>query len=120
MHRLTARFLLLFALAGNLAPFALAASIPAPHACCVRKAAHHCHSAAALESDQLTIQAPTCCGHDCCRAVAPGRWAYARIPAQAFVADVVTARDTELYPNPPARVFSDLRSSRAPPVSILG
>jgi hypothetical protein len=116
MQRLIARLLLFFAVAGNLTPLALAVATPQPHACCVRKTAHPCHGSAESETDQLTIRAASCCDHDCCRAVAPARWAYTRGQAPAFVANVVAERAPESYPNPPAPAFPDLHSSRAPPV----
>jgi hypothetical protein len=65
MHRLTARFLLLLALVGNLAPLALAATAPPPRACCLRKGVHSCHDSLASDSGQLVIRDASCCDHDC-------------------------------------------------------
>jgi hypothetical protein len=56
MRRLTARLLLLFALAGTFVPPALAATAAPPHACCIRKAAHQCHGSGP-EADQARFTA---------------------------------------------------------------
>jgi len=88
MHRLTARFLLLFALAGNLAPVALAASRSAQpqHACCVRKGIHHCHDSATADSAAPAIHSTDCCAnHDCCRVSTVARWAYLTAPTALLV-----------------------------------
>jgi hypothetical protein len=114
MHRLTARLLLLFALVGNLAPLALAATAAPSHACCVRKAAHHCHDSANSESDQLAIRNAACCNHDCCRAVTSPLWAHAPSPVGTLEIPV------ETRPGQPDLVFPDtnvsrFQSTRAPP-----
>jgi hypothetical protein len=70
MHRLVARLLLLVALAGNLIPLALAATIAPRHACCVRKAAHSCHGSSAADAEKPVIRNSGCCRQDCSRAVA--------------------------------------------------
>jgi len=114
MHRLIARFLLLVALVGNFAPLALAATA-APHACCVRKAAHRCHDSLAAQAGQLVIHDAACCHHDCCRAVTTARWAHAQSPASApFVQNV------EAYLGQSNPVLSNMevprfQSTRAPP-----
>ena len=51
MQRLTARLLLLFALAGNFLPVALAATTAPPRACCLRMA-HKCHKRPARNPKQ--------------------------------------------------------------------
>src|ERR1700685_491721 len=76
MHRLTARFLLLFALVGNFVPLALASVAQKPHACCARKAARPCHGGAIADSSRLSIHDASCCNHDCCRAVTTAQWAH--------------------------------------------
>jgi hypothetical protein len=53
MHRLTARFLFLFVLVGNFVPLALAVAAGQAHACCVRKAAHHCYGWATASSSRI-------------------------------------------------------------------
>src|SRR3981081_4178034 len=74
MHRLTAKLLLLLALAANFIPLALAATGSPPHACCIRKAANHCHESAASEQNEPSIRASGCCGHDCDRGAPPNEW----------------------------------------------
>jgi hypothetical protein len=74
MQRLTARFLLLFALFGTFVPLVLAATAAPQHSCCLRKAAHQCHTTA-TDSDQRTIHGAGCCNHDSCRAVTTSQWA---------------------------------------------
>lgn len=114
MHRLTARFLLLFALVGYLAPIAMASSAPA-HACCLRKGVHHCQDASGAETEQPTIRDASCCKGDCCRAVTTAQWAHAR-----SIAAVGFARHIEAYvgqSNPVSRNSDIFRfqSTRAPP-----
>jgi len=114
MHRLTARLLLVLALVGNLAPLVLAATAP-PRACCVRKAAHHCHDSSAPESAQLVVRDASCCNHDCCRAVTTARWAQAQnTPAASFTQNV-EAYLGQLNPVSPNAQVSRFKSARAPP-----
>jgi len=118
MQRLIARFLLCVALAGNLAPLALATAAPPPHACCIRKVAHHCHDSAAAESSQLVIRDVSPCNHDCCRAVTTAQWAHAQPPAAPSFAQIVEARlgpSSSLSPNTEVARF---QSTRAPPASL--
>jgi hypothetical protein len=118
MHRLTARFLLLFALAGTFAPLALAATAAPPHACCLRKAAHQCHGSGP-ETDQRAIQDTGCCNHDCGRAVTTSQWAHAQPLATTFTAQIIEARLAESRPDSPITKLFSSRSTRAPPqVSI--
>ena len=115
MHRLIARFLLLVALAGNLAPLALAAAATPPHACCVRKTVHRCHDSLESESDQLVIRAAACCNNNCGRAVITARWAHTQPLANRFSALKIEnhfrPRDL-IFPNTKA---SASQSTRAPP-----
>src|ERR1035438_1129938 len=83
MHRLTARLLLFLALAGSLAPLALAVTAPT-HSCCLRKGIHHCHDSLASESGQPVIQDASCCRGDCYRAVTTARWAHPQPKLAAF------------------------------------
>jgi hypothetical protein len=118
MHRLTARLLLFFALVGNLAPLVLAATTPA-HACCVRKAVHHCHdsldSEQVSEAGQLTIRDAGACNHDCCRAVTTARWAHAQPPAAISFAQQVEAYLDQSNPVSPSTEPTSFESTRAPP-----
>src|SRR5580700_11022574 len=91
MHRRIAQFLLLLALMGNLAPAELALAAPPPHACCLRKTAHHCHDSVAAEAKGLDVRAASCCNHDCCRAVTTAQWAHAQPPVAASFSQNVEA-----------------------------
>jgi hypothetical protein len=118
MKRLTASFLLLFALAGNFTQLALASSTVPPHACCLRKSAHHCHGTVS-ESDELTIRDASCCAHDCCRAATTSQWAHPLPASIGVAASCVDARAIETQPTASVNKFSASRSTRAPPhVSI--
>jgi hypothetical protein len=118
MHRLTARFLLLFTLVGTFAPLALAMTAAPPHACCLRKAAHQCHGSAP-ESDQRTIQDAGCCNHDSGRAVTTSQWASPQPWTTSTIAQNVEARIPDTRTDSPS---SDLRASQStrapPPISI--
>jgi len=118
MQRLTARFLLLFALAGTFVPLALAATAAPPHACCIRKAAHPCHGTSP-EADQRTVRAIGCCNHDCCRAVATSQWAH---PPQSLASVIPPRVDARVAESPARAAATKLlasQSTRAPPrVSI--
>lgn len=118
MHRRTARFLLLIALVGTLAPLALAAAAPI-RACCVRKAVHHCHDSAASEqiseTGQLVLHDTSCCNHDCGRAVTTTQWAQAQPPAATELAPNIEAylsQSTQIDSN---TELSRFQSTRAPP-----
>jgi hypothetical protein len=115
MHRLTARFLLLFVLVGNFVPLALAVAAGQAHACCVRKAAHPCHGGGILESSQLTIHDASCCNHDCCRAVTTAHWAHPQ-PRTASLCREVISRVVEFRKNAPVRESFALQLTRAPPL----
>jgi hypothetical protein len=114
MHRLTAKFLLLFALVGYLAPIAMASSAPA-HACCVRKGIHHCETALGSETEQPVIHDASCCKGDCCRAVTTAQWAHARAIAAAGLAQRVEAYLTHSSPVSHNTDVSRFQSTRAPP-----
>jgi hypothetical protein len=118
MQRLIARFLLLAALVGNLAPLALAATA-APHACCIRKAAHHCHdpltSEQLSESGQLVLRDAPNCNHDCCHAVTTARWAHAQSSASTPFVQNVEAYLGASNPVSPTTVPASFQSTRAPP-----
>ena len=114
MQRLTARFLLLFALVGTFVPLALAATSAPQHACCLRKGVHQCHGSAP-EANQRSIRDTSCCHHDCCRAVTTPQWANAQPPVTPPFAQNVEAHIAESHSDFPAtKLFSSL-SARAPP-----
>jgi len=114
MQRLTARFLLLLALAGTFVPLALAATAAPEHDCCLRKGVHQCHGSAP-ESDQSTIRDTSCCHHDCCRAVTTSQWAHAQPPVTAGFAQRIEARLAESRAESPAAKLFSPQSTRAPP-----
>ena len=115
MHRVIATFLLLVALAGNLAPLALAATAAQAHACCVRKAAHHCHDSAVSETGQLAIRDATACNHDCCRAVTTPRWAHAQRQVSTSCAQNVETYLSQSSLLSPSAEVCRFQSTRAPP-----
>jgi len=115
MQRLTARFLLLFALAGTFVPLALAATTAPPHACCIRKAAHQCHGASP-EADRRSVRGIGCCNHDCCRAVTTSQWAHPRQSLASTIAQNVDARIAESRAGTPATELLASQSTRAPPI----
>jgi hypothetical protein len=114
MHRLTARFLLLFALVGTFAPLALAATAAPEHACCLRKGIHQCHGSAP-ESDQRTLRDASCCDRDNCRAVTTSQWAHAQPATSAALMQNVEARLAESHSAAPAAKRFSSQSTRAPP-----
>jgi hypothetical protein len=60
MYRLIARALLVLLLMGSFIPLAVAATQPAPHACCMRKPMHD-------SSSQVQLHSLGCDGRSCCR-----------------------------------------------------
>jgi hypothetical protein len=112
----TARLLLCLAFVGNLAPLALAAT-GAPHACCVRKAVHHCHDSLSSQSEsgQLVIRDAPNCGHDCCRAVTTVRWAHAQPSAAASFVQQVEVYLSLATPASPTTESTSFQPTRAPP-----
>jgi hypothetical protein len=114
MHRVVTKFLLLFALVGNLAPVALANSTPTLHACCLRKAVHHCHGSRASDSGQLVIHGISCCNHECCRAVTTAQWAH---PQRLDFASPqnINERSAGRRTNLPASASAEFQSTRGPP-----
>src|SRR5438874_8126914 len=105
MHRLTARLLLIFLLAGTFVPAALAITAEPPHACCMRKM----HSG---EESQLRGVNHR---HDCCGPLAVPQWAQPRPP----LTDSITHRAATLHPHSrPAHPDSNFirdHSGRGPP-----
>ena len=95
MRRLTARLLLLFALAGTFVPPALAATAAPPHACCIRKAAPQCHGSRP-EADQRTVHSTSCCNQGCGRGVTTSWSAYPESSLAVAVADHVDVRLADL------------------------
>jgi hypothetical protein len=116
MHRQIAKSLLFVALVGNFVPLALAATA-APHACCIRKAVHHCHNSLASPSEtgQLVIREASNCNHDCCRAVTTARWAQAQPSAAASFVQNIESYLGQYHPVSPSTEPTSFQSTRAPP-----
>jgi hypothetical protein len=119
MHRLTARFLLLFAVVGNFVPLALASVAEQPHACCVRKAAHPCHGGAIVDSSRPSVHDTQCCNHDCCRAVTTAQWAHPQPRSASVCGRFISSRVAEFQKDPPAKKSFAPLSARAPPYCSL-
>jgi hypothetical protein len=119
MQRLTARFLLLFAIVGTFVPLALAAAATPSHACCIRKAPHQCHGSGS-DVNERAIRTTGCCNHDCCRAVTTSRSANPQSSLSPFISQNIDARVVELPVNIRPTERSSSQSTRAPPqVSIF-
>ena len=114
MQRLTARLLLLFALAGNFVPVALAATAAPVHACCIRKA-HRCHDSGPAESNQIAAHTTGCCNHDCCGAVTTPQWASPQSPVIVTSTPAVGSALSRPLTDAPLARLSAARSTRAPP-----
>lgn len=120
VHRLTAKLLLLFSAVGNIVPLVQAAIPAPPHACCVRKAAHHCQESTDPDSSHLVIRGANCCGHECCRAATTAQWAYPRPRGASFSTQEPSARVAERILDSLATKLSSSQSSRAPPRLSIG
>jgi hypothetical protein len=116
MHRLTARFLLLFAFLGSLAPLALAVTAEPPHACCLRRGIHHCHDSLAPESGQTVIQDASCCHGNCRRAATTAQWAHPQPELSGFSLHSNHARLVPSQSDSPSPASIEFQSTRAPPV----
>jgi hypothetical protein len=114
MQRLTASFLLLFALVGSFLPLAAAATTAPSHACCIRKAAHQCYGSFG-DPDESTVRSTSCCGHDCCRGVRTSQSAHPQPTLPSIFAlhqDVCIA---ESHATAPTAQLISSQSPRAPP-----
>jgi hypothetical protein len=115
MQRWIAKLLLLIALAGNVAPFALAATYSQAHACCLRKGSHHCHEANDGDSPQLAFRDVSCCNGNCLRAVTTTRWAHPQPRTNVFYVLNVRDRVTRADVTSSHAEIGGFRPSRAPP-----
>lgn len=116
MQRLTARFLLLFALVGTILPAALQATATPQHACCRRQAAHHCHDTADTNPQEPVVRGAGCCHGDCSRSVTTARWAHPQPRTGAISSELshevsLDTHDSAVF----ARFLASL-STRAPPL----
>ncbi len=114
MQRLTARFLLLLALAGTFVPVALQATAAPLRACCRRNAAHHCTDSK-VPSDAPVLRDAGCCNHNCCHAVTTSQWAHPQPSHAAATVQNTAVREIDLASIVPATERFSARSSRAPP-----
>ena len=115
MQRLIARLLLLFALAGNLFPVALAATSASSHACCARKA-HHCHQSVPDEELQFS-SSRGCCDHDCCHAASTSQYAHPQLSFSAISEQTVDTHRIDPRTTTDAADFPGYHAARAPPRS---
>jgi len=121
MHRLTAKLLLIFALAGNILPLAQAATAPSAPECCRRAGMHQCHgdsvsSPKPPESGEASFRAPGCCRGECGRAVTTPQWAHLLDAANDISARMVEASVAASSPRAPATWQIQSLSTRAPPL----
>jgi len=118
MQRLTARFLLSFAIVGAFVPLVLAVAAAPPHACCIRQAAHQCHGSFAA-TDQSAVRDTSCCRQDCCRAVRTSPSAHPQPRLASVLARHLNARILDFRAEASAAELLASQSPRAPPqVSI--
>jgi hypothetical protein len=115
MQRLTARLLLLFALAGNLIPLALAATAAPVPACCRRMGPHRCNAPSQADSGQTSFHASSCCNHDCCRAVTTSQFAHPESSLTAVFSRNIEIHSADLYRADALAESLSSQSTRAPP-----
>jgi hypothetical protein len=117
MQRLTARLLLLFALAGSFAPLAMQALAAPTHACCRRKAAHQCHGSAELEG--RVVRNKSCCQQNCSRGVTTSRFARPNAQASNHFTAHVDFHELRFCAAVPYYSGFASRSPRAPPQASI-
>lgn len=115
MQHLTARLLLLIALAGTFAPLALQAAAAPSHACCLRKAMHRCHEAAAADRHEPVASAPGCCHQNCYRAAITKQCAHPEPSIEAAFARNTENHESDFQPEVPDFNLLSTQSTRAPP-----
>jgi hypothetical protein len=114
MQRLTARLMLLLALAGTFVPLALHAADAPVRACCRRMAMHHCHDAAAADPHEPIASAP-CCHHNCFRGVTISQYANPQPPVARVFRPEAQNCASDFQSEIPDFEFLSTRSARAPP-----
>jgi len=114
MQRLTARLLLLIALAGTFVPLALQAAGAPPRACCRRMAMHHCHAAAVADPREPIASAP-CCHHNCFRGVTTSQCAQPEPPPAGVFRPEAQNHQSDFQSEIPDFEFLSTQSARAPP-----
>jgi hypothetical protein len=110
----TARFLLLFALLGTIAPVALQAAVAPLHACCRRAGSHRCADPATSSSEPIFRDA-SCCNRNASHAVTTSHWALAELAQVAISEQNVAVRDFDLRDGIPAKNLLSSLPARAPP-----
>jgi len=119
MQRLTARFLLLFALVGTILPAALQATATPQHACCRRQAGHHCHETANSNPQEPVVRSAGCCHGDCSGTVTTARWAHPQPQTGAISSELSREVSLDTHDSAACVLFLASLSTRAPPpVSI--
>ena len=113
MYRLTARLLVVLLLVGVFAPAALAISVPAPHACCMRK------PMARQTPHDAQFNTPACCNHNCCRPLTVSQWAQIRPSRSIRIAAPSAGLLAESRPVRRTAINDDAHSGRAPPFSSI-
>jgi hypothetical protein len=113
MQRLTARLLLLFAIAGSFIPLTMQALAAPAHACCRRKATHQCHGSAELEG--RVVRNKSCCQQNCSRGVTTSQAAWPNMQATAFFTQCAEFHATHFSAAFPACRLVTSRSPRGPP-----
>jgi len=113
MQRLTARLLLLFALAGTFLPVVLQATAAPSHACCVRKSVPLCPDA--RNGEEPVASAPGCCNGNQRQAVTrTGNAHPAPSQTDALVHEISSSEPDPRSVNPGTLIVSS-HSTRAPP-----
>ncbi len=112
MQRLTARLLLLLALAGTFVPAVMQALAPPQHACCLRKSAHRCHTAGANDP---VVGSSDCCPQQSRRAVTTSQWAHAQAASISTGSASITRLERVRGTLAPTKALPTSDTTRAPP-----
>src|SRR5262249_46558350 len=113
MQRLTARLLLLLALAGTFVPAVMQALAAQPHACCLRKSAHRCHTTGANDP---VVRSSDCCPRQSTRAVTTSQWAHAQDSTTSTGSFDIATLERVPRTLVPKRALLASDSTRAPPL----
>ena len=116
MQRLTAGFLLLFAIVGTILPAALQATATPEHACCRRQAGHHCHETGATNPQEPVVRGVGCCHGDCSRTVTTARWAHPQPQTGASSSELSRQVSLDTHDSAVCARFLASLSTRAPPL----
>ncbi len=111
MHRLTARFLLVFLFAGIFVPVGMAISAPLPHACCMRKAMHD------QGSGSREMQAVGGRHGNCCPPVTTAHWAELGSGIDSTLRPLLSFLTPDSHPVLHSHYSNSLQPVRGPPLS---